>query len=87
MLSALKINAYIGKKGSKTVWLILLTFQVRFLSQLSNLSSYFITIYMRHCMLISYSADFVLLQTLWNWKRTNIFGRTGKRSYTVYSVL
>lgn len=69
------------------MWLILITFQVRFLSQLSNLSSYFIAIRIRRCMLISYSADFVLLQTICNWKRTNVFGRTGKKSYTVYRVL
>lgn len=44
MLSALKIN---DKNPSKTAWLILIIFQVRFLSQLSDLSSYFITIHVR----------------------------------------
>lgn len=77
MLSALKIN---DKNPSKTVWLILITFQVRFLSQLSNLSSYFITLHVRRCVLISYAAGFVLLQTTCKWKRMNVFGRTGKKA-------
>lgn len=77
MLSALKIN---DKDPSKTVQLILITFQVRFLSQLSNFSSCFITIRVRHCMLISYAAGFVLLQTTCKWKRMNVFGRTGKKA-------
>lgn len=80
MLSALKIN---DKNPSKTAWLILMTFQVRFLSQLSDLSSYFITIHVRLCVLISYGADFVLLQAICKWKRINIFGRTGKQSCAV----
>lgn len=84
MLCALKIN---DKNPSKTARLISITFQVRFLSQVSDLSSYFITIHVRHCMLISYEADFVLLQTICKWKRTNIFGRTGKQSCTMYSVV
>lgn len=84
MLCALKIN---DKNPSKTVRLILITFQVRFLSQLSDLSSYFITIHVRHCMLISYGTDLVILKTICKWKRMNIFGRTGKQSCTVYSVV
>lgn len=61
MLCALKIN---DKNPSKRVRLILITFRVSFFSQLSDLSNYFITIHVRHCVLISYEADLVLLQII-----------------------